>query len=314
MTSDDERGRVPVGGTSALRPSSRQPLALSALVLATAIWGATFLLVKNVVAVMPSMLFLSYRFVVAALVLFALRPRAVLACEATTIRRGFALGIVASAGFVFQTVGLEHTSAAISGFITGLQVVFTPIMAWALVRHRATSAQLAAVGLATVGLAFMSLRGVELGLGAVLTLACAVFFALQIVLLSSWSTRENAYALTFVQISTVAVSSTLSAAATGFGLPPNAGAWIRIVAMGVFATAFALVVQSWAQSRISATRAAIAYTLEPAFAALFAFWGGEHVGLAVLGGGAFVVVAMGLSELAPQPVAPRPAMQEFSEE
>ena len=168
-------------------------------------------------------------------------------------------------------------------------------------RHRATSAQLVAVGLATLGLAFMSLRGVEFGLGAMLTLACAACFALQIVLLSAWSTGENAYALTFVQVAVVAICSTIAASATGFGLPPNLATWLRIIGMGVFATAFALLVQSWAQSRITATRAAIAYTLEPAFAALFAYLGGERVGVAVLGGGAFVIVAMVLTELAPPP-------------
>ena len=280
---------------------SREPLALSALVLATAIWGGTFLLVKQVVAVMPSMMFLTYRFAIALVVLFAIRPGAVLHASVNTRRRGVAIGIVASAGFVLQTVGLEHTSAAISGFLTGLQVVFTPLLAWLLMRHRATTAQLIAVGLATLGLAFMSLRGVEFGLGAILTLACAACFALQIVLLSAWSTGENAYALTQLQVATVAICSMLASATSGFSLPTSLGTWLRIVAMGVFATAFALLVQSWAQSRISATRAAIAYTLEPAFAALFAYLGGEKVGLAVLGGGAFVIVAMALTELAPRP-------------
>ena len=284
----------------AATPRSRTNTALALLIIATAIWGATFLLVKNTIAVMPAMRFLSLRFVIAVVVMFAARPRYLLRLGRITLQRGCSVGLILSLGFVLQTVGLEHTSAAVSGFITGLQIVFTPILAWPLLRHRCSVTQGLAVVLATAGLAMMSLRGVEIGLGAVLTLLGALCFALQIIMLGAWSTTKDSYGLAFVQIATVAVVCTIATIPGGFALPPDLAAWSAVLGTGVFATALALGIQSWAQSVIAPTRAAIVYTLEPAFAALFAYLGGEHVGVAVLGGGAFVLAAMLLAEFGPR--------------
>jgi drug/metabolite transporter (DMT)-like permease len=268
--------------------------------LVTAGWGSSFLLVKDVVAQMPAMRFLAYRFWLAALILVALRPGLVRALSTKSVTRGVALGLCLAGGYVFQTIGLQHTSAAVSGFITGLSVIFTPLLAWPLLRQRCSMSTLGAVAVATFGLAFMSLRGVTFGYGELLTLLCAVFYAFQIVGLGAWSADEDPYALTVVQLLTVAVCCTLGAIPSGFGLPPTRLAWFGVVATAVVATAVAFLIQAWAQSFISPTRAAIVFTLEPAFAGLVAFLGGERFGWPVLAGGLLVLTAMFLSEVGPR--------------
>jgi drug/metabolite transporter (DMT)-like permease len=145
----------------------------------------------------------------------------------------------------------------------------------------------------------MTLDGISFGVGATLTICCALSFGLQIIGLGAWSSQENMFALTFVQISTVAVVSWIGAIPGGIGTPVSVNGWLGILATGAFATAFALVLQTWAQSLISPTKAGIIYTLEPAFAALFAFLGGEHVGPSTLEGGSLVVLAMVMVELRP---------------
>jgi drug/metabolite transporter (DMT)-like permease len=288
-------------------PPTRLGVAL--LVLVTAGWGSTFLLVKDVVGEMPVMHFLTLRFALAALALVALRPRTLTALTKESMARGVALGLCLAGGYVFQTLGLQHTSAAISGFITGLSVVFTPLFAWPLLGQRGSRATLLAVLVATGGLAVMSLRGVSVGLGELLTLLCAILYALQIVGLGAWSSAKDAYRLTVIQLLTVAVVCGLTTLPGGPGLPPTRLAWFGVLATALLATAVAFVVQSWAQSFISATRAAIVFTLEPAFAGLVAYLGGEHLGWPVLLGGALVLLAMLLAELGPhgssQPEGPR---------
>ena len=281
-------------------PRPKTTLGVALLMLITAGWGSSFLLVKDVVAQMPAMRFLSFRFVLAALILVALRPNVFRSLSRKSAARAVALGLCLAGGYMFQTIGLQHTSAAISGFITGLTVVFTPLFAWPLLRQRFSGSTLVAVAVATGGLALMSLRGVSFGLGEVLTLLGALFYTFQIVGLGAWSADEDPYTLAVIQLLTVAVCCTIGAAPSGFALPHTELAWFGIVATAVVATAVAFIVQAWAQSFISPTRAAIIFTLEPAFAGLVAYLGGERFGWPVFVGGLLVLASMFLVETGPR--------------
>src|SRR3954463_2577940 len=140
-----------------------------ALVGVTAVWGSTFVVVKHAIERMPVMDFLAWRFAIAALVMAVVRPSAVMALSPTARRSGVLLGLALAAGYVAQTFGLERTPATVSGFITGLFVVFTPLCAGVLLRRRVTLPAWAAVGLATVGLALLSLHGLSVGTGEAIT-------------------------------------------------------------------------------------------------------------------------------------------------
>lgn len=277
------------------RPRSAPLLALLGV---TAVWGSTFVVVKDAIARMPVADFLTWRFTLAAAAMLALRPRSVTALPARGRRAGLALGVALAAGYGLQTVGLATTSAAVSGFVTGMFVVLTPLLSAVLLRALPPPAAWLAVTVATAGLALLSLRGLSVGTGELLTLGCAVAFALHIVGLGRWAASFDAYGLAVVQLLTVAGLSALVALPGGLAVPPDAGVWAALALTSLAATAVAFVVQTWAQAHLPPTRAAVVMTMEPVFGAVFAvLLAGEHLGARAALGGALVLAAMLLAEL-----------------
>ena len=276
-------------------------LATLGLLAVTAAWGSTFFLIKDLLDRIPVADFLAVRFTIAALALWLIAPKAVAQLSAIARRRAVLLGLVYGAGQLLQTAGLGHTSASVSGFVTGMYVVMTPLFAAALVRARVGASASAAVVLATGGLALLSLQGFAVGLGESLTLASAALYALHIVALGAWSTPRDALGLSIVQLAVITVVCWAGALPGGVELPTTGSDWLSMLYMALVAGAFALVVQTWAQAHMSATRAAIVMTMEPVFAAAFAVgWGGEDLSARMVGGGALVLAAMYLAELGPR--------------
>jgi drug/metabolite transporter (DMT)-like permease len=272
-----------------------------ALLAVTAVWGSTFVVVKDAVERMPVTDFLTWRFALAALVMLLLRPRAVATMGATGRRAGVLLGLALGGGYLLQTLGLQSTSAAVSGFITGMFVVLTPLGAAVLLRQPPGRAAWVAVGLATVGLGFLSLKGFAIGGGELLTLGCAAAFALHIVGLGRWASSYDVYGLAVVQLLTVAAMCAVVAVPGGLTVPPSAGVWGALALTALLATAVAFVVQTWAQAHLPPTRAAVLMTMEPVFAGLFAVLAaGERIGVRTLVGAALVLAAMILTEVGPR--------------
>jgi drug/metabolite transporter (DMT)-like permease len=233
--------------------------------------------------------------------MFIVRPRSVLTLDAQGRRRGAILGLALGTGYIAQTVGLQHTPASISGFITGLFVVFTPLCAGVILRRRIGRMTWFAVILATVGLGLISLRGFSIGGGEALTLLCALLFALHIVGLGEWSSSYDSAGLAVVQLSTVAVLSIVCAAPKSLAPPPDAAVWGAILLTAIPATALAFFVQTWAQSVLPPTRAAVVLTMEPVFAGIFGVAvGGDHLTVRIVIGAALVLVAMYAVELGPR--------------
>jgi drug/metabolite transporter (DMT)-like permease len=285
------------------RRALRSPsaVATAALVVVTAIWGSTFIVVKDAVERMPVMDFLAWRFVLAAAVMALARPGAVRRLSPAARRHGVLLGLALAAGYVAQTFGLRRTPATVSGFITGLFVVFTPLCAALLLRKRVGGAAWVAVGLATVGLALLSLRGMTIGTGEAITLLCAVSFALHIVGLGEWSTTTDAYGLAVLQLATVGVLSAAVSAPDTLRPPPDAKVWFAILLTALAATALAFFVQTWAQAHLPPTRAAVVMTMEPVFAGVFGVAvGGDRLGPRTVAGALLVLAAMYLVELGPR--------------
>ncbi len=281
---------------------SHHTLAILVLVGVTAVWGGTFVVVQDAVEAMPVLPFLAWRFALAMAVLWALRPGAVRSLSPARRRHGGYLGLMLGGAYVLQTFGLLHTSATVSGFITGMFVVFTPIIGWAWLGEPPAPAVWVAVALATAGLALISLNGFALGFGELLTLGCAALFAGQIVGLGLWSTTADAYGLTVIQLGVVAAMCLLASPLQGgMALPPDATVWLAIVFLAVAATALAFLAQAWAQTYMSAPRAAIVLTLEPVFAGVFGVTvGGDELTARILVGGLCIVAAMYLVELGPR--------------
>ena len=276
-------------------------LATFGLLAMTAVWGSTFVLIKDVVARMPVADFLAVRFAIAALVMLALFARPVWQLRRKQVMRGLLLGVVYGAGQLLQTWGLSLIAPSVSGFTTGMYVVFTPILAMLLLRQRMAGVVWLAVLLSTAGLALLSLNGVSVDVGVWLTLASAALYGLHIVGLGQWSRKGEAFGMSAVQMMAIAVVCLLATAPHGPTLPPDRSAWFAVLYMALVAGAGAMLMQTWAQSHLPATRAAIVMTTEPVFAAAFAvLLGSDVLTWRMLVGGGLILAAMYLVELIPR--------------
>jgi len=272
-------------------------IAAIALMSVAASWGFGFVWMKDAIERQPYFDFLALRFTIAAGVMFLIRPQLVRHINLNFLNRGALLGLALGLGYVTQTIGLEQSTAAITGFFTGLYIVLTPLFAWLLLRQKIASKVLLGVTIATVGLAVITLGGLGLDLGTISLLACAILFALHIVGLGRWSPGRDTYALTVVQLATVAVICWVGAlfnpSDPGYQSPPDADVWNAVLFTAIFATAIAFFVQTWAQSIMDASRVAIILTTEVVFAALFAVALGQEVlSIRTVIGGSLMVIAM----------------------
>jgi drug/metabolite transporter (DMT)-like permease len=225
-----------------MRAASRiSLLATVGLLAMTAVWGSTFVLIKGVVDRMPVADFLAVRFIVAAVFMFALFHRHVAGLSRAQLLRGVLLGVMYGVGQLLQTWGLSLISPSVSGFVTGMYVVFTPLLATVLLRQRMPAIVWLAVVMATLGLALLSLNGFSVDLGVWLTLASALLYGLHIVALGHWSRVDDAFGLSAVQMAVIALVCLL--ATVGHGgptLPPDRDAWIAVLYMALVAGAGAM--------------------------------------------------------------------------
>lgn len=276
-------------------------IAVLALLSVAAAWGSTFFLTKDLLLRMDVADYLALRFAIAAIALTLVRPAAISRLSRLDRGRGIALGITYGIAQLVQTEGLRHTSASVSGFVTGMYVVFTPLLAAVILRHKIGRWAWVAVILATIGLGVLSLNGFSMGTGELLTLASAGLYALHIIGLGAWSTPQNAFGLSTLQMIVITCVCAIGALPGGFSVPSTGADWVSVIYMALIAGALALIVQTWAQAHLSPTRAAIAMTMEPVFASAFAvLFGSESVTWRMLIGGALVLSAMYLVELAPR--------------
>ncbi len=268
-------------------------LATLAILLVTAIWGSTFFVIKDAVSLVDPIDFLAARFAIAALlptVLFFGRLRRL---SWTQWRIGLLLGGIYGLAQTVQTIGLRHTDASISGFITGTYVVLTPLILWAGFRARLHLSTWIAVALAAIGLAILSLAGLGSGgIGELLTLLAAVLYALHIVFLDRWSRSMDAMSLATTQLIGVALVVGILGLPGGYQLPAVPSVWGAILYTAVVAGIVSMLLQTWAQRHITPTRVVLLMTFEPVFASVFAIGlGGETLTWRLIAGGSLILVA-----------------------
>lgn len=280
----------------------RRFLPEGALVLAALLFGVTFPLVHNALKDVEPFAYLLLRFAIALVVLgpFAI----VLASRGTAeerrllTRAGLLAGVLLVGGYATQTIGLETASPSTSAFITGLYVVFTPLVEGALHRKMPPLSVLVGIALATVGLYLLTGADLAFGAGELWTLLCAVLFALWIVYQGEYARRIHPIPFTTVQIVVVVVLCVPGTAAQGVG---------ELTGLAVFAAAFtgiacssvALSLQVYGQRHIGASRAALILLTEPVFAAIAGYVDGERLGTVELVGAAVILVGIAIAELGP---------------
>jgi drug/metabolite transporter (DMT)-like permease len=271
---------------------------LLALIVVTAVWGVTFVQVKDAVEVYPLFAFLAVRFAIATLTLAPPGARRLRTLGRRGVAAGILLGTLLAAGFALQTAGLERTTPSSTGFITGLYVVITPLVALLLFRERIGRAVWVGVALATTGFAMLS--GIQAGsaLGDLLVLGGAIAFGFQIPLTGRFAPHYDALALTLVQMLTALTGFAVIAAALGqIEIPRGWTVWAALIVTGIFASALAYLIQTWAQRSISAARTALIYAMEPVFAGFFGYMlAGDRLGALGWAGCGVILAGIAVSE------------------
>ncbi|HEY1369834.1 MAG TPA: DMT family transporter [Gaiellaceae bacterium] len=270
-----------------------------ALVAVTAIWGVTFVQVKDAVELYPLFAFLALRFTIATAALAIPGARRLRGLGRRGLAEGALLGALLGGGYVLQTEGLARTTVSSTGFITGMYVVLTPLIALVLFRTVIPVAAWLGVLLAAFGLALLSGVHADSAVGDLLVLAGAAVYSLQIVLMERYAPLYDPMGLTLVELLTAAAGITVVAAARGeFAQPPRGWTvWGALLVTGLFASALAYLVQTWAQQRTSATRTALVFTLEPVWTALFGITlAGDRLGATGWAGCAAIMGGIALAE------------------
>ncbi len=279
------------------------------LLLITAVWGITFVTVKDALDGADPLTFLALRFGVGAVVA-GLTARKALGHHVPW-RGGLTLGVLLFAGYAFQTFGLAYTTPSRSAFITGLCVVLVPFVSFVLFRSWPGVPAVVGALVAIIGLAYLTdvTLGGPVPLGDLLTFGCAVVYAFHISLTEKFSVEApDAVALVAVQLAVVAVLSACCLPFVERRFVPSWSLWSAIAVTGVIASALAISLQTWAQSKTTAVRASVIFALEPVFAVAW----GAALGRGMLarhewfGGGLIVLGVLIGSGLRPSTSAPQP--------
>jgi drug/metabolite transporter (DMT)-like permease len=279
-------------------------LADGSLVVVAAIWGLTFVTVKNAIVLLPPFGFNFYRFTLASLVMLVFALPRCRCISKSTIPAGLLLGVFLFAGYSFQTVGLVYTTASHAGFITGLSVIFVPLISVFLTRKFPGTGLIVGVVFATAGLALLSASDLSsLNIGDILVLFCALSFALHIIFVGKYSRHHSTVWLVTLQIATVAILSGI----TSFFFEAGANqfvpaVWPALIITALLATCLAFFMQNYMQRFTSPSHTAIIFTTEPVFAAIFAVWLlKETLHANAYWGGALILLGMLLAELRSMP-------------
>lgn len=263
------------------------------LVSVAGIWGIAFVSMKTTLTRLDVYSFLAWRFLLATAVLILIRPKVLRLFNFQFLKKGSLVGVFLGCGYIFQSIGLTKTTVGKTGFITGLYVVLTPLIAFLALKKKISKWDWISALVAMAGLGLLSFKGFGIGIGELLVLISAILFAIHILALSEWATDLDVYGLATAQLGTCALITFIASLKGGFDFPPDSGVWIAIIFTAIFATAFAFIVQTWAQSFMPATTVAVILTLESVFAAAFGLiFLKEALTLRIAIGGLLVLIAM----------------------
>jgi len=283
------------------RSSTVGALALLAIAIC---WGSTFFSTKEVLDRIPSTDYAAIRFGIAVIVLVAIAPKS-LRMPRKVYGQASIIGVVFAGAMLTQLFGLKEVSASVSGFITGIYVVVTPLLGALMFKVRTKGVAWVAVGLATVGLAVMSINlgtGVIFGRGELITLISALLWGLHISLVGHWVRPENAMGLTIVSTAVATVIFLIGGLQDGLTLPQTPTDWAWMLYFGIIVGAITEFGQFWAQARVPATLAAVLMVTEPLWATVFALlFGGETLTTRLVIGGLLMITAMVISVWASKP-------------
>lgn len=254
--------------------SKKKILAIIVLIITSILWGSTFIITKTVTKEVPIFLYLGLRYIIALLGFTPLFIH-IKKINKDIIWMGIISGIIYYFAITFQTIGLQTTSAGKAGFITGLNCVMVPFLAWIIFKKKDVNMRIwIAVALSVAGMAFLLLEGnAEVIIGDILVLICAVFCALFIVFNDKYVQAVDVYLYSIIQLATLAslcFGSSLLLNESYDLLSANMNFWLIMVYIGLIVTTLTFLFQNWGQKYQGPSQTAIIFTLEPVFAVVFA--------------------------------------------
>jgi drug/metabolite transporter (DMT)-like permease len=271
-----------------------------ALIAVAAVWGGTFVMVKDAVARYPLYGFLGWRFAIATVAFLVLFPKTFSRFKPGTLRAGLLAGLFLTAGYVFQTWGLQGTSASKAAFITGMFVVITPLLQVVVLRRAPRLAAVGGVVAAVIGLWLLSGAGTGgWNAGDTRVFLCAVAYSAHMIVLGGIGRQHDVRALTLVQLAvTGVVCGAISLVVERAPIPAGTSVWVALLVTGVLASAVAFAVQTYAQRHLSPTRTALILIMEPVFGGVFGYFlAGDRLGTRGWIGAGLIFAGMVLSEV-----------------
>lgn len=268
-----------------------------ALATAALCFGGTFIVVQDAVEDVEPVPFLAVRFCIGALLLWSVAWRR--PASPGERRDGLAAGLALFAGYVFQTVGLQYTDSATSAFLTYLLVVLVPVLGFVVHRRRPHRATVVGIAAAVVGLVLLTDPGDPtsgFGRGELLTVGCAVAFAVHVLVLGATAHRHDPVRFTAIQITVVGLACAVPGVVQGGGGFPL-GSVVAAAATGVVATAVAFFLQVFGQRTVPPARAALLLLLEPVFAAVLAGVTEDPLEPVQYAGGVVILASVAIAEL-----------------
>ena len=277
----------------------RGALAKAALLVATLIWGSTFIIFKDAMNGLPPLFILAFRYLVATVILSAVFFKKLRLINKTYLWQGAVLGVFLAAAYIFQTYGLQGTTPGKNAFLTAVYCVLVPFVSWAFFGGRPDRFNFLAAATCLAGIGFVSLDGdLSVMPGDWLTLVGGVFFALHIAFVARFNSDKDAVTLTLVQFFTAGVicgAGSLCFETLPSSVPP--AAWTEIIYLAVCGTAVAMLLQNVGQKYVSSSSAAIILSLEALFGVLFSvIFGYENLSVKLVIGSALIFFAIITSE------------------
>lgn len=282
-----------------------------ALIFVAVSWGATFIPVQNATGVIDVYSFLFWRFLLASILMFLISFSFGLKFEKSSIFGGLVLGLFLFCGFAFQTFALKFSFSSTVAFITGINVVIVPFLLVVFFKDKLSIFAFLGAFIALIGLYFISGASVKIDAGEILSVICAVAYALQIAFTGYFAKRTNIFALVIFQFITVSVLSLILAIFVndeifadtsvifgGLQFSTHFYFIFAVITTTIFATVFAFFVQTWAQKYTSAAKTAVIFTLEPVSAGIIGYFFGEHLNSLQIFGAVLIIIGILISEVA----------------
>ena len=272
------------------------------LVSVTIFWGVTFLMVQDAISNVPVFSFLFFRFGLASIIMIVISYKKLLTLDYNTLFYGVFLGTLLFAGYATQTYALLFSKSTIVAFLTGLFVVFTPLMSYVLLKERIKINIIIASLLSFIGLYLLTMSGVlSFGYGEIFGVLCALFIAFHLIATGKLPKEINVFSVVTIQFITITIFSlilSLIFEPVTFNIEFSSTFVNAILITSIFATVYAFIIQTYVQQFISSTKTAIICTLEPLSAAFYGiFIGGEILLTTQFIGAGLIILATLISEI-----------------